>query len=265
MRRYQGQLIYQGRSQAGRIEVVEDQHTRSLHFGDHTRQSTMYLDHPVVLVLAYTRAMMGCLLFDAEPRAILLLGLGGGSLAKFLLHHYPDCHMDVVEPRADVVQVAREHFALPHGPRLRIHVSDGLSFLKGAPGDFCGYDLVLVDAYDHTGLAPSVTQPDFFAAARDRLGPQGILAINLSRSQKALYRQALRSLRKGFPRGVLRLPVIEKGNEIALALRDPAPLGSLKQLEGRARALRQRTGLEFPDFLDQLRRHNIDFQRLIPA
>lgn len=256
MHKYQGQLIYQGQSRAGLIEVVEDQHTRSLHFGDETRQSAMYLDHPVVLVLAYTRTMMSCLLFDAEPRAILLVGLGGGSLAKFLLHHYPDCHMDVVEPRGDVVQVAREHFALPDDPRMRIHAADGLSFLNDAPSDLSGYDLVLVDAYDHTGLAPSVTQPDFFAAARDRLGPQGILAINLSRSQKALYRQALRSLRRSFPRGVLRLPVIEKGNEIALALRAPAPLGSPKRLEGRARALRQRTGLEFPDFLDHLRRHN---------
>ena len=51
---------------------------RYLHFDLDNVQSVMRHDDPDALCLAYTRKMMTFLLFNAEPRRILLLGLGGG-------------------------------------------------------------------------------------------------------------------------------------------------------------------------------------------
>ena len=255
MRRYHGEVIYQGRSEEGLIEVVQDGQTRSLHFGDATRQSAMYLWHPVVLVLEYTRDMMAGLLFQPAPRDVLLVGLGGGSLAKFLLHHYAGCRIDAIEPRGDVVRIARAHFHLPEDPRLRVHLCDAHTFLRSTPAA-PSYDLVLIDAYDPSGMVSSVGEPVFLSSVRERLTEGGVLAMNLSRPQRTLYRETLRNLRRSLPRRVLRLPVMEKGNEVALACRHPLRLDSLKTLKGRASDLEARLGLDFPDMLRRLQRHN---------
>ena len=87
MHRYGGIVIHQSRDEHGTIEVVEDGAYRSLHFGSEPKQSSMELHNPIRLALTYTRAMTAALLFNDAPRSVLLIGLGGGSLAKFLLHH----------------------------------------------------------------------------------------------------------------------------------------------------------------------------------
>lgn len=61
---------------------------RYLDFDMHTIQSAMCLDDPFALDLAYTRKMTAFLLFNPEPREVLLLGLGGGSLAKYFNGHF---------------------------------------------------------------------------------------------------------------------------------------------------------------------------------
>ena len=236
--------------------MVENQLTRSLHFGESTRQSAMFLYHPAVLVLEYTQTMMACLLFNPRPRRALLLGLGGGSLAKFLLHHFPECHVDAVEPSPDVVAIAQSHFELPASQNLIVHLTDAVSFVTRTSQAQTDYDLMLVDAYDATGIVSSVTQTDFLATARKLLCTDGVLSINLSRPQRDLYRQALRNLRRCFPKRVYRLPVIGKGNEIAFALQPRIKPDSLKALRKRAEALQAQLGLEFRDFLERMHRHN---------
>src|SRR5581483_253689 len=62
---------------------------RFLHFDLDAVQSAMDMHDPVRLTLAYTRRMMAFLLFNRAPARVLLLGLGGGSLAKFCYHRLP--------------------------------------------------------------------------------------------------------------------------------------------------------------------------------
>src|SRR5271166_2246985 len=64
--------------------LMEDRETRSLCFSiDGPVQSEMSIDEPETLINAYTRKMMGFLLFRKRPREVVMIGLGGGSLAKF--------------------------------------------------------------------------------------------------------------------------------------------------------------------------------------
>src|SRR3569623_1391487 len=130
MRKYHGTLIHRSRDADGPIEVVDDGVIRTLHFGNDVRQSSMALHDPVHLMLLYTQAMMSCLLFQPDPKRVLLIGLGGGSLAKFLLHHFPRCKIDAVERRAAVVKLAHGYFQLPETPRLRVTVDDACEHLK---------------------------------------------------------------------------------------------------------------------------------------
>jgi len=59
----------------------------------------MRLSAPDTLELHYTRTMMSFLLFSPQPRRALMIGLGGGSIAKFMRRFMPDTQLTVVEIR----------------------------------------------------------------------------------------------------------------------------------------------------------------------
>ena len=63
--------------------VYEDRTTKALHFSISEIQSRMDVRDPYALDLEYTQTMMGFLLFHPQTRGIAMIGLGGGSLAKF--------------------------------------------------------------------------------------------------------------------------------------------------------------------------------------
>lgn len=256
MHKYGGIVIHQDRDELGTLEVVEDGYQRSLHFGSEPKQSSMDLHDPLRLALSYTRAMLSTLLFNATPRRVLLLGLGGGSLAKFLLHHFPDCRIDAVEYRALVHEVACRHFHLPDDPRLHVRIADAADFIRQADATHSGYDLILVDAFTADGVAPVTSNLSFFDACRTRLAGNGVLAANLWAADSIKLEDIISDLGDAFDGRLLRLPVDGKANVIALATQQGKPRRELRRLDNPARALQQRLGIEFTVFLNRLRKHN---------
>ncbi|MBF0127314.1 MAG: spermine synthase, partial [Magnetococcales bacterium] len=187
--------LYRRQHRGCMVEVLESDDSRILNFDSHLTQSRMLLADPLTLALAYTRCMMAGLLFLPgilldPPFRVLMIGLGGGSMAKFLLHHFAGCRMDVVEADGAMPAVARDFFYLPEEPRLTLHVEDGVHFLEreAVAGGRGGYDLILVDAFDRNGMAQSVYGERFFARLHASLTPRGVAAINLIRSEGALFR-----------------------------------------------------------------------------
>jgi spermidine synthase len=239
-------MIHCCRDNQGVLEVVDTHGIRSLHFGTAPKQSAMSLKEPDRLELPYVRAMLAGLLFVPEPRRVLLLGLGGGSLAKFLLQHFPECRIDVVESRADVEMVARRFFGLPEDPRLRVHIADGNEFVCHW-AESCGasYDHIFVDVYDDQGISASIQQHDFFASGAKILSAGGVFAINLWGSQTESVRRSMRMLNLYFEGGTMRLQVIGRGNVIGFGLGADIPRVDRKTLTQRARILEQRLGIEF--------------------
>src|ERR1043165_3440037 len=92
------------------VYVSERHGVRSLHIGTDTIQSSMRLARPNDLELSYTRSMMGFLLFAPPPKAVLMIGLGGGSLAKFVYHRLPGTCSRVIEVNPRVAEIARFSF-----------------------------------------------------------------------------------------------------------------------------------------------------------
>src|SRR5262245_15363690 len=130
----------------GSVYITERFGVRSLHIDSNTIQSSMRLARPNELELAYTRSMMAFLLFNERPARVLMVGLGGGSLAKFIYHRMPDAHIEVIEINPQVVAVARSHFHLPaDDARLTVRTGDGAEWLA-RPG--AAADVIIVDGYD---------------------------------------------------------------------------------------------------------------------
>jgi len=256
MRKYGGSVIFATRDDHGLIEVVQDDFERSLHFGTGPKQSSMSLTDPLRLQLSYTRAMVAPLLFQpTDPQRVLIVGLGGGSLAKFFLQHFPQCRVDAVELRPAVAQVAHDWFHLPRTPRLHIALDDAAAFMAHADAEFGDYQLILVDAFAPAGIAHTICGLAFFENCRARLADNGILAVNLWSHDEIELDEMLETTRDGMELPVLRLPVLNKDNVIALSGK-PLLQRTKRPLAERAQAWERRYEVEFPDLLKGLRKHN---------
>ena len=143
-------LIYKGQDKYGPIEILEKDGLRFLCFGKQPRQSEMSLSKPYQLTFEYLRLMAMALLFCPNPKSVLMLGLGGGSLAKFFWKYVPDCNLDLVERSELVVELCSRYFALPNDPRLHIYNTEALDFLK--QGEHGPYDLIFIDLFGNDGM-----------------------------------------------------------------------------------------------------------------
>ena len=162
-----------GRPTPAAVEDAGD--LRHMRFGHGAVQSTMRLSAPDALELSYTRAMMGLLLFVPAPRHILMIGLGGGSLAKFCYRELPQARITVVEIDAAVIAM-RDQFRIPaDDARLSVVQADGCDYLARPTTPA---DVILVDGYDASGLPACLCSEEFYAHCRRALTPQGVLVCN---------------------------------------------------------------------------------------
>lgn len=234
------------------VYISEKFGVRSLHIGSDTIQSSMRLSRPYDLELAYTRSMMGFLLFLPEPRDVLMIGLGGGSVAKFMHRHMPEVRIHAVELNPEVVNIARHCFKVPDDERLQVTIGDGAEFI-GNPGPRA--DVVMVDGYDGESQAEALSEKRFYRACHGRLNDKGIMVVNLWSGDRQ-FTDALGRIREAFPQGTLCLPAEKPGNVIVFAFRTAAGAVSWQELHARASVLTSRYALEFGRFVEGLRKMN---------
>lgn len=257
MYKYDGLVIYQNHDDQGILEVVENKGIRSLHFGSTAKQSSIDLGDPETLQLPYARAMVSWLLFKDKVDKALVVGLGGGSLTRYMLYHFPDCRIRAIEYRDSVVKIARSHFGLPLDARLKVIVGDGGEYVRQQAQVSEGeYDVIFLDAFDVDGLAQSIASIAFFDACKALLKPEGIMVVNLWGTETNVYRTCLDWLQDIFADKVLILPVRHRGNIILLAFNQKAGRYDLIDLQHKAKLLEERYRIEFPVFLKDLNKHN---------
>lgn len=244
------------------VYVSEKFGVRSLHIGSDTVQSAMRIARPIDLELAYTRSMMACLLFLGDPRDVLMVGLGGGSVAKYVRHHFPSARVRVLELNPQVVAIARQCFLVPpDDPRFEVIIGDGAEYM--ARTDIAA-DLIMVDGYDAESHVEELATREFYGHCRERLAPGGMLVVNLWGGDRQ-FNEVLKRIEAAFPAGNLCLPARKPGNVIAFGFRDPPGPLRWSDLQCRASAIEARYGLEFPLFVDGLRAMNrIDEDFLYP-
>lgn len=181
-------------------------------------QSEMDLADPHRLVLAYARAMMCFVLFKPRPAHIVMVGLGGGSLAKFCHRYLPRARITVLELRADVIAL-REHFQVPpDSERFRVIHADAARHMPELAGSA---DVLLVDGFDAAGLPPALGSARFYADCRRALRPDGLLVANIF-SYDPHYAAMVHRLRQAFGDHVCQLRGIAGNNHILFALRPAA-------------------------------------------
>ena len=233
------------------IEVSEKSGVRYLHFSVDWIQGAMRIQAPNALELAYTREMMAGLLLREAPwlRHALLIGLGAGSLAKFIYHRLPETRITVVEIDPQVEIIARLHFKLPDDPaRLHIVIGDGAQYVLE---DGRKFDCILVDGFDKEGRAGVLDTLPFYQACRARLTEQGLLAVNLLGRSRG-FDASTERITRAFDGRSLVFPSCDSGNAIAFATGGDPVDATLDELLERADRLGQETGLKLASTIPRL-------------
>lgn len=189
--------------------------------GEEVVESMLDLRKPAELLVPYTRYMFLSYVFDPQPKQVLIVGLGGGSMVHFLRQHDPEVHVDAVEIDPTIVQVAQQYFAVRQGEQMNLITADGLEYLAETDRQ---YDVIFMDAFlkpsaetDSTGVPLELKTTRFYQQVQQKLTPDGVVVFNLNPHPR--IRDDVEMLARAFPQIYLfRLP--RSAGLVVVATRD---------------------------------------------
>jgi spermidine synthase len=116
--------------------------------------------------------MMSFLLFHVRVHSVACIGLGGGSIPKFIRKMLPEINICVIENSQQVINVARQYFFLPENDeRLSVVYADGMTWIDSA-GE---YDVIMLDAFDGSGVPAGFTDDEFYPKNKESPDLSGYL------------------------------------------------------------------------------------------
>lgn len=180
------EVVHTEKSLYRNIVVYEENGARCMGFGRNGvgRQTCQLIAAPDKLVFAYTRIMLGALYLNPEPREILVVGLGGGTMPRVLRKLRPQAHIDAVEIDPAVTRIAARFFGYRPDANSRVYEEDGRVFVKRQLKQGKKYDLVILDAFDHDYIPEHLLTREFLQEVRGILAPGGVLAANTFSTSK---------------------------------------------------------------------------------
>jgi spermidine synthase len=204
-----GELEHEEVSPFSTIRVRRNGDVRALTFvrdnGQEVVQSRVNLTAPQNLAAPYARGMFASYLYQPQPRRVLIVGLGGGAMVRFLTHHEPQVQIDAVEIDPAVVRIADQYFGVRTGGNVRVHTADAVAFVEATTDR---YDLILMDAFlrpsdgtDATGVPTGLKTLAFLGRLKQALAPGGIVAFNVN--EHASMADDIASVRTAFGHAVV--------------------------------------------------------------
>jgi spermidine synthase len=183
-----GELEHEEVSEFSRIRIRRDGDIRALTFvrdsGAEAIQSRIDLTAPQTLVSPYARSMFAAYLYQPRPSRVLIVGLGGGAMVRFLIHHEPSVQIDAVEIDPVVVRLADQYFGVRSAGNVRVHTADAFAFIERTTDR---YDMIFMDAFlrpsdetDATGVPSRLKTLEFLARVKQTLAPGGVVAFNIN-------------------------------------------------------------------------------------
>jgi len=198
--------------------LTESDGILSLQFDEWSTQSEMSIDDTDELVIPYTRVIMSFLLLEPSPRHVAMIGLGGGSLAKYCYRHLPATEITAVEINPDVIAL-RNEFAIPaDDARFRVVLGDGAAWVA----DFASKpDVLIVDGFDADGLPAQLSSQRFYDDCFAALAENGIMVVNMWKGYPR-YDEYLARINNSFAGNSVIVDAQDGFNQIVLAVKNAA-------------------------------------------
>ena len=105
-----GELVLLKKSALGTCSVRQQENLRWLLIND-TMQSICNIEHPGFFLLPHLIQLETVWKTLKAPTQVLEIGLGGGAIRNYLMHHHPDCNVTTIEKNQDVIDIYQAHFA----------------------------------------------------------------------------------------------------------------------------------------------------------
>lgn len=125
----------------------------------------------------------------AAPR-VLLIGIGGGSIARVLSATLPEQgYMHSIDLEPEVVQGAIDFFGMPVSERCTSEAADGAAYMKAhrrkcEADPASKFDVLILDAFTSEGLAQSTQTQTTLDDAHACVSAGGLLLVNLHTGPK---------------------------------------------------------------------------------
>ncbi|MCL5428334.1 MAG: fused MFS/spermidine synthase [Chloroflexi bacterium] len=222
--------IYEAESAYNYIQVLELNGTRYLRLNEGQGVHSVY--NPTQLDFRGTwEQFLAAPFFNAPPFAfdeierIAVIGLAGGTSARQATEVFGDVPIDGYELDPKIIEVGREYFGMTM-PNLNAIAQDGRWGLEHSDQL---YDLIEIDAYRPPYIPPQLTTVEFFELTRAHLTDEGVLAINVGRTEqdRALVDALAVTLQQAFP-SVHVMDVPNSFNSIVYATVQPTSFDNLQ-------------------------------------
>ena len=202
--------------------LTESDGILSLQFDEWSTQSEMSIDDTDELVIPYTRVIMSFLLLEPSPRHVAMIGLGGGSLAKYCYRYLPGTEITAVEINPGVIAL-RNEFAIPADDvRFRVLLGDGAEWVADAARQSnVQPDVLIVDGFDADGLPAQLSSQRFYDDCFAALADNGIMVVNMWKGYPH-YDEYLARINNSFAGNWVIVDAEDGFNQIVLAVKNTA-------------------------------------------
>ena len=153
---------------------------------DTKNQSCFNPKTPQKLVFNYAKMTMASVLFMPDPKSILIIGLGGGTLPMAFHRLFSEATIHAVEIDTAVIKVAKKYFDLVENHKIKIFGQDGRVFTKRAKSRPVKYDLIFLDAFNGDYIPEHLMTQEYLQENQSILSESGLLVSNTF-STSALY------------------------------------------------------------------------------
>ena len=222
-----GKVLYEGESPYQFVQVVRQTNGDVvLHLNEGWAVHSVTPANGVLTDAYYDAGLVMPLLDGAPAGRLAILGNAAGTVANQFAAVWPQTRIDGVEIDPLVTDVGRRYFGM-HNPNLTVHTADARFWLRGAKGPF---DAVFVDAYRQPYIPFHLVSREFFQEVADRLGPHGVLMINVGTPPRrtAAVDWIARTMRAVVP--AVQQSRWNEFNSIVIGYRDPAIAARAAQL-----------------------------------
>lgn len=243
---FSGHMIYQTQDHLGEIRVLDQGDCYVLSFGPGDEQGAFSKKNASHMCFEYIKAMLTPLVWT-NPKKVLCLGLGTGSLVSILHHQFKQSHIQAVELRQEVININTTYFQYPNSQRVSTVCMDAYDFMQANQAH---YDLVFSDLYLENHMDTNQMDLQFLQACQSALKPRGTLIINCWK-EHGQERRLLQALETQLNMCVFRISLPE-GNEIFLARNDML-VTPQKSLEKKARVLGRQLGFDMSNWLKRMK------------
>ncbi|MCR4604456.1 MAG: fused MFS/spermidine synthase [Eubacterium sp.] len=183
---------YPGYGQIAVREEIEHNSLVRLLTVDDVRESAAFMEEGkhYELYFKYTRDLVTPLEKKIGIKEVLLFGGAGFSIPKYVVSHYPDVHIDVVEFSRPMYELAFQYFYmdelyaeydLTNNNRMDVYILDANDYIYETKKK---YDLIINDAYMANIMDENLVKDAKVKQIKKLLNPGGVYIINLITAAK---------------------------------------------------------------------------------